>query len=382
MAHYTKEELGFFCQVRQRNKLLATGDNHSLFIDSQGRVWGFGGNSYGQLGSKFNAEVLTPTLLENPILGHVISVVAGSLFSLVLNSQGQVFSFGINDDGELGLGDKLGREGINLIDNSRTGKIIAITAGQKHSLLLNEQGQVFSFGSNDFGILGLGPFGSKADRPILIEAPYTGQMTAISAGINFSLLLNSQGQVFSFGNNQYGRLGLGHTGNKTIPTLIEDPELGHIVAISAGHYHALLLNSQGQVFSFGGNGSGQLGLGDLRNRGHPDLIYTSTISSIVAISAGSSHSLILNESGQVFSFGQGEYGQLGFSSLEDVKIPTLVDHPDLGQIVMISAGDDFSLIANDQGQVFSFGQGNSGQLGIGEEVEEKPVPTLIEGLVI
>jgi alpha-tubulin suppressor-like RCC1 family protein len=106
----------------------------------------------------------------------------------------------------------------------------------------------------------------------LIEAPWIGDIIGISAGGEHSLILNSNGQVFSFGGNMCGHLGLGDEKNRNQPTIIKNIGIGRIAAISAGVCHSLIANSEGQVFSFGSNLSGQLGLGDNKNRSIPTLI--------------------------------------------------------------------------------------------------------------
>jgi alpha-tubulin suppressor-like RCC1 family protein len=103
--------------------------------------------------------------------------------------------------------------------------------------------------------------------------------------------------------------------------------VGGIVAISAGQYHSLLLDSQGRVFSFGNNESGQLGLGDNRGRMIPTLIRDipgGAVSSIVSIAAAVESSLISDTLGRVFGFGENNYKQLG-PGPEKILTPTLIE---------------------------------------------------------
>jgi alpha-tubulin suppressor-like RCC1 family protein len=297
-------------------------------LNSQGQLFGFGLNSDGQLGSGHDGSI--PFHIE---IDRIISMGSGDSHSLLLNNQGQVFSLGYNGDGQLGLGDNLSRDAPTLIDTSQIGEIdslgsarvVAISAGIFHSLLLNYQGQVFSFGYGSFGLLGLGD-NKERTIPTLIDTSKIGEIVAISVGDVHSLLLNCQGQVFGFGKNDRGQLGLEiksrHDDHRNFPTLIENYEIGKILAISAGGEHSLILNSRGQVFSFGKNDRGQLGLGDQIDRSIPTLI---DLPDIVAISAGGEHSLFLNSQGQVFGCGNGRWGRLGLGNNDDKLIPTLIE---------------------------------------------------------
>jgi alpha-tubulin suppressor-like RCC1 family protein len=169
-----------------------------------------------------------------------------------------------------------------------------------------------------------------------------------------------------------GQLGLGHNYNQNVPTLIEAPKMGEIIAISAGGHHSLFLNAQGQVFACGSNNYGQLGFGNVKDRNFPKLIETFHADNkkvyqipIVAISAGVQHSLLLDSYGQVWSFGRGDNGQLGLESKKETHTPTSITRLVMGEeipvpFIAISAGDSHSLISDSQGRVFSLGESNDG----------------------
>jgi alpha-tubulin suppressor-like RCC1 family protein len=273
-------------------------------------------------------------------------------------------------------------------------QITAISAGAGHSLVLNFQGRVYSFGYNGHGQLGLGKKGNK-DSPTLIpiSCPQMEEIIAISAGTFHSLILNDQGQVLSFGANKDGRLGLGDQKGRLAPTLIESfekidpPGSARVVAISAGGRHSLFLTHQGQVFSCGYNRYGQLGLSDDASRLVPTLIDSLENRKIIAISAGGTHSLLLDSRGRVFSFGNNHYGQLGLkkngrnllSCPDKVCLPTKINLTI--EIVGISTGISYSLFLDSQGRIFSCGNNGSGQLGLGDEIL-RLAPTLIPDFVI
>jgi alpha-tubulin suppressor-like RCC1 family protein len=382
LSQFDKDQLSLLCRRENHSSFLSAGENHSLVLDSKGRVFSFGHNDEYQLGFPDKVSREYPALMREIENDPIKAVSAGHRHSLILNSQGWVFSFGNNLSGQLGIEEYQDGSVPALIDLPDKEEIVAIAAGERHSLVLNSQGQVFSFGANELGQLGLG---GNEDRftPTLIEDPELGIVVAIAAGGNHSLLLNSQGQVFSCG------AGAGETYDPDrdddeilfTPYLINTSETGEIIALSTGHNHSLLLNSQGQVFGFGNNEDGQLGIRDYHIGYTPILIETLGTDKIIAISAGGAHSLFLNSEGQVFSCGLNEYRQLGFKDRDNQIIPTLIGTLGIGKIIAISAGKNYSLFSNSRGRVFGSGCNSYGKLGSSDR-NFRTTPTLIRGLVI
>jgi regulator of chromosome condensation (RCC1) repeat-containing protein/Regulator of Chromosome Condensation (RCC1) repeat protein len=209
-------------------------------------------------------------------------------------------------------------------------------------------------GSNHEGQAGLG----AASDPLIatpIDTTNLGgrKITQVAAGDYHSLLLADDGSVFSFGSNANGKTGLGTTtGNTLLATPINTTNLGarKIIQITASHDQDLLLADDGSVFSFGNNASAQLGLGTIGgNVSVATPINTTNLGGlkITEVSTGFWHSLILAEDGRAFSFGSNSYGQLGLgSTISFVKVPSPINTTSLaGQIVThVDAGLDFSLL--------------------------------------
>ena len=156
----------------------------------------------------------------------------------------------------------------------------------------------------------------------------------ISAGVFQSLILSKTGQVYAFGFNTLGQLGLGDHLLRNVPTLI--PTLKSIIQVAAGELHSLVLTSNGQIYAFGANRHGQLGLGDHKDKNIPTLI--SILNSIVQIAAGEFHSLVLTSNGQIYAFGYNKAGQLGLGDYLPRNEPLLILIPDLAQIIQIEDG--------------------------------------------
>jgi alpha-tubulin suppressor-like RCC1 family protein len=302
-----------------------------------GKVWGFGSNNLGQLGlgtglglgsnwaSKVDKDV--PTLITT--LSNIVQIASGDTYSLCLDRKGRVWTFGWGGDnmGKLGLGRSKNTSVPTLIPELEN--IVQVAPGYSHSLCLDNRGRVWCFGQNNIGQLGLG---DQRDtyQPTLI--PKLSNIVQVSAGSDSSLCLDNEGRIWSFGGNEYGQLGLGDNRARVVPTLI--PILKGIVQISAVEGYSLCLDNQGRVWSFGLNDVGQLGLGDQRRGlfGYGNNIAIPTLNpnleNIVYISIRSTHSLCINNQGDVLLIESGEI--------------TLV--PGIHNVIQVSVGNGFSLL--------------------------------------
>ena len=334
-----------------------------------GDVWVYGDNYQGKLGlGKTVMDVFAPTI--NPRLMNIIQISMGYEHTLCLDSKGRVWSFGSGFSSELGSGDRNNKYLPSLITDFNN--IIEISCGHSHSLCLDNQGKVWSFGRGDIGQLGSGD-SYNSFFPALIKT--LNNVVHVSGGGSFSLCLDDQGRVWSFGaNNQSGQLGLGDNNNRLFPTII--PNLNQISKISAGSSHSLCLDNRGKVWSFGSNGNGQLGLGDRNDRNIPVLIPG--LENIVEVSSGENHSHCLDNQGRVWVFGGNAFGQLGLynKSVREL-IPVL--NPYLSNIIQICAVGLFSICLNDQGRVLVFGDNNHIQFDRGT-IFFSDQPIVVEGL--
>ena len=155
----------------------------------------------------------------------------------------------------------------------------------------------------------------------------------------YTLILKHSGELFAFGDNIYGQLGLGNNIEKiNTPTLIMKDE--PIQQITCGSYHTFILKKSGELFAFGRNRNGQLGLGNNDDRNVPTLVMKDK--SIQQIVCGGLHTFIFKNSGELFAFGDNKYGQLGLGDYENRIGPTLVMEDK--SIQQIACGSFHSLV--------------------------------------
>ena len=356
------------------------------------QLFTFGANEYGQLGTATNNGNGKPNPTPAPIAlpgagGLVTQVSTGAKFSLVTTSAGQLYAFGLNQYGQLGSATNAETTNANPVPTpislpEATGPVTAFAAGPQFALAATSTGQLYSFGENEFGQLGntSNIATSKANpTPTLVTLPgASGPVTQIAAGGDHSLVLTSTDQLYSFGYNYYGQLGTTEnvgTGNPNpTPRLIGLPgATGPITEISAGAFQSLVLTSTGQLYSFGNNQFGELGTASKSGTEMPTATPTpvslpGATGPVTQIASGGFFSLAATSTGQLYSFGENRFGQLGNTmniGTENANpTPTLVGLPGAtGSITLLSAGGRHSLVATSGSQLYAFGLNGSGQLG-------------------
>ena len=163
------------------------------------------------------------------------------------------------------------------------------------------------------------------------------------------------------------------------PTLLPALEHTRVECVSVDIYHVLVLTHTGEVLSFGHGDYGRLGHGDEENQREPKVIEALRGERAVAVAAGGLHSLVLTDDGAVLSFGDCQFGQLGHGDVEGQLVPRVIEALRGRRVVAIAAGLEYSMVLTDEGAVLSFGMGEDGNLGYGDE-EHQLVPKVIEGL--
>ena len=201
----------------------------------------------------------------------------------------------------------------------------------------------------------------------------------VAAGDNHVLALTQAGAVLSFGHGEHGRLGHGDLESRHEPKAIEALRGTRVAAIAAGNHHNMLLTDEGDVLSIGWGFRGPLGHGDEVNQYVPKAIEALRDRRVVAIAACGFHSMVLADEGTVLSFGRGDLGQLGHGDEVNQYVPKAIEALRGTRVVAISAGLRHSMVLTDEGAVLSFGEGIYRQLGHGDKKDQR-VPKVIEAL--
>jgi len=308
----------------------------------------------------------------------IVDISIGNEHSLFLDNLGKVYSYGNRKYGEFETAPnygQLGRTSANFVDYINPMKItqnigdvtiVAISAGFYHSLFLDNLGNVYSCGYGGLGALGHGNTTNYNFPTKITENIGDSNIVAISAGYQHSLFLDNLRNVYSCGYNAFSQLGHGTATNYTVPTLIDALAGSNITHISAGFWHSLFLNEDGKVYSCGTTGYGRLGRTGGDNKIPQQITYNIGNSNITHISAGHEHSLFLNEDKKVYSCGYGGNGELGHGDTNNYYFPTLIDALNGSNITHISAGSHHSLFVEDSTSIY--------RCGLDLKLEEQPEP--------
>lgn len=346
-------------------------------------AWGHGPN--GELGlaaSKDDAEAAVPRPQRVRRFGTrvVRDVVCGRQHTLVLLANGCVYSCGSNDFGQLGQ-DKSMRK-LEQVTALSAHEIRMVACGHDHSLALSEAGQVFSWGSNQHGQLGTGPDEESRLRPRVIKKLATMQVVQIASGANHCLALVNNGDLYSWGGNSHGQLGIGSAmqdANQHTPTRVVHLAGVPLAQVACGGCHSLALTPSGTIFAWGHNSFGQLGMNDQKDRSHPMVLKALRSQRIKYICCGENHTAALTTDGGVFTFGNGTYGQLGHGVKSNEILPRRVSELMGSVITQLACGRCHTLVYGPRiGRVYAFGLGGAGQLGQGS-LSSTTLPCLVPG---
>jgi alpha-tubulin suppressor-like RCC1 family protein len=353
---------------------IASGTN-SLALKSDGSVWAWGRGDKGQLGNGSRTDSNVPVRVAN--LNCVTAIAVGGNQCLALRTDGSVWAWGGNSRGQLGDGTGANSDTPVAVSGLGAG-VVAIAAGYQNSLALKSDGSVWAWGRNDRGQLGNGT-GNDSVVPVPISG-LASRVIQIADGDDFSLALRTDGSVWGWGNNFSGQLGNATRENLNTPTPVKGL-VASVKAIAVGEGHSLALLANGSVLAWGKNTSGQLGNGTIRDTSVPTPV-SGLGSGVIAVAVGrGDFSLALKSDGSVWAWGWGAAGQLGDGSSDDRHVPTPVTG--LWNGVTAIAGGGFGGIAlKSDGSVWAWGTNNHGELGNGITQPEggSYVPVQVVGL--
>lgn len=323
----------------------------TIAIDDCGKVYSWG-TGYFADGSDKEASHGSPIIIDN--IDNAVKVVRGKNHNLVLNDFGQVYGWGSNTNYPMGnIGGKI-RTAQEL---KITSNVKDIAAGAEFSIFLQRDGSLRGVGKNDKGQLGQG---NTATSNELVRITDKNDFKMVDAGEDFAAALASDG-LYVWGSNEYGQLGVGNNENVLIPQKLEIT--GEIITdISCGTNYCLALTSTGNVYSWGRNGSGQLGLGNKININIPTRV--NTLSNIKKVFSMYTQSFAVSADGKVYGWGYGKDDALGYEHDGTVQSPIEIKALSDKNISKLVGGNGFSIAMDNSGQLYSFGKNDDKALGI------------------
>lgn len=317
--------------------------NHTAVIGSDGQLWTWGENSAGQLGVGTYSNPLSPQFIGDDFM----SVATGFAHTLALKRNGQLWAWGDNASGQLGDATVSTSAWPILIGSG----YVAIAAGIEHSLALKNDGSLWAWGGNHQGQLGNGGT-IRAKTPVLIGAGFA----AIATGGWHSLALKEDGSLWAWGSNGSGELGDGSHIDKYKPVAVR----GYFVAVNGGYSFSTAIDAAGQYWGWGANFTGQLGGGGQPYQFSPKLIG----SDFQMVASGDRHALGIKQNGQLLGWGDNSKGQFDDAGRHESRVPTLL----ASDMTVAAAGNTHSVALRTDGSILTWGANDHGQLGDGSVV--------------
>lgn len=334
---------------------IKAGGAHVLALKDDGTVWAWGDNYFGQLGDGTDSDQRNYPIQINE-LSDIIAIDAGEYHSVALKNDGTVWAWGRNLDGELGDGTYLNK---NTPIQIGIDSIIDISCGDLFTIALKNDGTVWSWGDNEEGQLGIGSYLTSANP---VKILYINDVISIRTGNLHTLALKNNGELYSWGKNTVGQCGNGTTSrNITNPVYV----INGISAIGVGGAHSFAITNEGTVLGWGTNTLGQLGIGTYNN------IFSSPvemkgISNVKCITGGNLHTIVLKNDGTVWVCGSNKYGGLGdghiYNDYPDYS-STFIQLNGISEAKSIAGGIYFTIALLDDGSVWGCGINDHGQLG-------------------
>ncbi len=337
------------------------GQSGLYWRSSNGTLFSWGTNPRGLLGrGAVGAVVPAPGAI--PLPKPVAGSAGGRAHGVAVLSDGQVYSWGDNEFGQLGDGTRISRA-VPQVVPGLTG-VVQVAAGDSHSVALKSDGTVWAWGANHRGQLGAG---SSSSAPRVGPAQVAGlpRIVLLAAGARHTLALDAAGKVWAWGADDFGQLGRGDTVGTPPPEASPREVVGldGAVSIAAGRHHSAAIISGGVPVLWGGGYAGQLGQGARAGSRAP--ISLAGLTAIRFLSLGTAHSLALGEDGAAHAWGAGRRGQLApgaGSALADRAQPAPV--PGLTNATVLSAGAHHGSAQTADGKVVVWGDNAGGRLGL------------------
>lgn len=343
--------------------LLTAGQDFTVALNYTGSVVAWGSNHSGQMADMSDGPV-KPSILISEVSGSIRQIDAAPTGSHILarGAGKEIWAWGRDNEGQLGK-TKTSKDEVVVYKSPSGVAPTWISAGRSHSLGIFET-NIETWGLSD---------------PVMQNLAFT--EAAACDGFNLAI---SYGKAYSWGQNAlYGQLGTGDTNPRAEPTKLTIPTIKAIIDVACGLGHSLALDDDGRVWAWGWNKTKQLGdvVEDFKSTAPIELSFEDEESEpnekvkIIAIAAGSLHSVALDDTGHVWTWGDHTYGQLGYVT-SDPQAPAkprrAKKNPDdmLDNIVLIDAGGFFTLAMDGYGVLWAWGDNSEGQLGLKDETAD------------
>ena len=330
---------------------------HSVAIRSDGVMWAWGNNAGARLGASIMPYIRSPIAIANDQSWDKNKAFAcGTNSFFAINSDSKLVVLGYNGLGNLGLGDTVNRSSPVLVNNDSWSHV----SSWDHTLAIKTDGTLWAWGEVSFGKTGVNSPGNFIERSSPIQVGLLSDWASVSAGDNHSLAIKTDGTLWSWGLNSSGQLGLENVTSRSSP--VQVGLLSDWASVSAGGAHSLAVKADGTLWAWGSNANGRLGLNISLSTHRSSPVQVGALSNWSSVSAGSGHSVAIKTDGTLWAWGDGGFGQTGLRTTLNRSSPVQVGL--LSDWQSVSAGRAITAAIKTDGTLWTWGYNGDGRLGI------------------
>jgi len=303
---------------------IACGSGHTVVLTTEGEVYTWGRGDDGRLGHGDNGWKYVPRLAQSLIGKVIVQVTCGSYHTAAVANNGDLYTWGGGMYGKLGHGNENGHSGPRRVESLLGVNISQIACGSRHTAVISSSGALYTWGDKENGVAGHGDSEGHQYTPKLLEKLAEKRVVQLSACGFHTGCLADNGEIYTWGEGKFGRLGHGVERNCHSPRLVEVLLGKKPKQIACGGFHTAVVTEDGKMYTFGGGEHGQLGHGDKVNKVRPTAVQALEGLFVSQITCGWSHSVALSSRGTIYTWGNGDHGKLGHGSGKKLSVPQIV----------------------------------------------------------
>ena len=332
----------------------------------------------------FTMHVLSSTMAA-PIGTPRYMVACGWFHMAVVTPKGELFTHGCGYDGKLGHGAERVQRVPRQVEAFAGNRVVQVSCGEDHTAVIVSTGELFICGRIN-GVTQINK--DIPDYLVLkkVQLPGGKHVVCVSSGKGYMAIVTVDGELFTVGSGCDGKLGHGTEDDEAVPRKVEALAGECVVWVSCGRWHTAVLTSDGKLFTFGCGYEGQLGHGTGDKTKYDNEMLPRKVEGVLVgkfvtqVGCGRFHTAALTSNGELFTFGEGDFGQLGYAQSDHYKVLSDSNQVLPGRrIVWLSCGANHTAVVTLEGELITFGQAQFGVLGHGS-ADAELVPRRVESL--